>query len=183
MKPATRRFAVAGAALAVGAVVATRTRRGRLGVAHLSRTSRNVELARLGATVGATYATTAARKVFASAERRETLDRERELRTSEAVADRLGQMKGALMKLGQMASYLDEGMPQPLRDALAQLQSQAPPMSAELAAEVHRTGARRRRPRRCSSNGIRSRSRRRRSGRCTGRSWSTRAAAASSPWR
>ena len=28
-------------------------------------------------------------------------------------------MKGALMKLGQMASYLDEGLPEPVRDALA----------------------------------------------------------------
>jgi predicted unusual protein kinase regulating ubiquinone biosynthesis (AarF/ABC1/UbiB family) len=42
-------------------------------------------------------------------------------------------MKGALMKLGQMASYLDDGLPEPLRLALAQLQSQAPPMSVELA--------------------------------------------------
>jgi predicted unusual protein kinase regulating ubiquinone biosynthesis (AarF/ABC1/UbiB family) len=45
-------------------------------------------------------------------------------------------MKGALMKLGQMASYLDDGLPAPMRAALAELQSQAPPMSAELAAEV-----------------------------------------------
>ena len=45
-------------------------------------------------------------------------------------------MKGALMKLGQMASYLDEGLPEPLRLALAQLQSNAPPMSPELAESV-----------------------------------------------
>ena len=59
-------------------------------------------------------------------ERRIELDRERELRTAEAVADRLGSMKGALMKLGQMASYLDDGLPEPLRDALAELQRQRP---------------------------------------------------------
>jgi predicted unusual protein kinase regulating ubiquinone biosynthesis (AarF/ABC1/UbiB family) len=40
------------------------------------------------------------------------------------------------MKLGQMAAYLDEGLPEPLRLALAQLQSQAPPMAPELAAGV-----------------------------------------------
>ncbi|MFM7686298.1 MAG: ABC1 kinase family protein, partial [Actinomycetota bacterium] len=40
------------------------------------------------------------------------------------------------MKLGQMASYIDEGLPAPLREALAQLQNNAPPMSAALAAEV-----------------------------------------------
>jgi predicted unusual protein kinase regulating ubiquinone biosynthesis (AarF/ABC1/UbiB family) len=97
---------------------------------------RKRQLAALGARLGADYAATAARKVFASAERRVTLDRQRELRTATAVKERLGNMKGALMKLGQMASYVDEGLPEPLRLALAELQSNAPPMSAELAAEV-----------------------------------------------
>jgi predicted unusual protein kinase regulating ubiquinone biosynthesis (AarF/ABC1/UbiB family) len=40
------------------------------------------------------------------------------------------------MKLGQMASFIDEGLPAPLREALAQLQSNAPPMSGDLAAGV-----------------------------------------------
>ena len=93
-------------------------------------------MARLGARVSRTYATTSARKLFASAERAEALDRERELRTAEDIAASLGQMKGALMKLGQMASYLDEGLPEPLRLALGQLQAAAPPMSASLAAQV-----------------------------------------------
>jgi predicted unusual protein kinase regulating ubiquinone biosynthesis (AarF/ABC1/UbiB family) len=86
----------------------------------------------MGARVGTTYATTAARKTFASVERREELDRHRELRSAQQVADELGNMKGALMKLGQMASYLDDGLPEPLRLALSQLQSNAPPMSIEL---------------------------------------------------
>jgi predicted unusual protein kinase regulating ubiquinone biosynthesis (AarF/ABC1/UbiB family) len=97
---------------------------------------RSASLARLGAKVGGTYASTAARKAFASAERRIELDDRRRLTTAAAVADQLGQMKGALMKLGQMASYLDEGLPEPLRMALAQLRTNAPPMSADLAAEV-----------------------------------------------
>jgi len=108
------------------AVAALRTGRGQ----------RNADLARLGVSVGANYAGTAARKLFANAERRIELDESRELRTAEAVAERLGNMKGALMKLGQMASYIDEALPAPLRDALSQLQSNAPPMSAELAAQV-----------------------------------------------
>jgi predicted unusual protein kinase regulating ubiquinone biosynthesis (AarF/ABC1/UbiB family) len=103
---------------------------------HNVRLRRNLDIARLGAKVSTTYAGTAARKVFAGAERRIELDRERELKTAEAIAERLGNMKGALMKLGQMASYVDEGLPGPLREALAQLQSNAPPMSAELAAGV-----------------------------------------------
>ena len=40
------------------------------------------------------------------------------------------------MKLGQMASYLDDALPEPLRAALATLQNSAPPMSAELASAV-----------------------------------------------
>jgi predicted unusual protein kinase regulating ubiquinone biosynthesis (AarF/ABC1/UbiB family) len=97
---------------------------------------RSAKVAKLGAKVGATHASTAARKVFASAERRIELDERRRLVTAEAVAAELGQMKGALMKLGQMASYLDEGLPEPLRMALAQLRTNAPPMAPELAADV-----------------------------------------------
>ncbi len=52
----------------------------------------------------------------------------------------LGEMKGALMKLGQMASYLDEGMPEPMRQALASLRSDAPPMPSDLAlTEIERS--------------------------------------------
>lgn len=57
-----------------------------------------------------------------------------EMRTAEQVSEALGHMKGAMMKLGQMASYLDQGMPEHVRNALAELQHNAPPMSAELAA-------------------------------------------------
>jgi predicted unusual protein kinase regulating ubiquinone biosynthesis (AarF/ABC1/UbiB family) len=93
-------------------------------------------LARIGVGVGSTYATASARKLFASAERRVEIDAERQLRSAEHVAERLGQLKGALMKVGQMASYLDDGLPEPVRQALAELQANAPPMSGELAAEV-----------------------------------------------
>ena len=97
---------------------------------------RSANVAKLGAKVVGGHAATAARKVFASTERRIELDESRRLRTAEAVADELGHMKGALMKLGQMASYLDEGLPEPLRIALGQLRSDAPPMSRELSAGV-----------------------------------------------
>jgi predicted unusual protein kinase regulating ubiquinone biosynthesis (AarF/ABC1/UbiB family) len=126
--------AVAGAAT-VTAVTAARRRATRPPARTLrrSRLHRNTQLARMGARVGTTYATTAARKTFASAARREELDRHRELRSAQQVAEELGHMKGALMKLGQMASYLDDGLPEPLRLALAELQSNAPPMSIDLA--------------------------------------------------
>ncbi len=128
------------AALAATALVALVAwfRRSRLAgpINRTSRTGRNLELARLGVAVGSTYASTNARKLFASAERRTELDQAAQLRTAEQVAERLGNMKGALMKVGQMASYLDDGLPEPVRQALSALQAEAPPMSAELAAEV-----------------------------------------------
>ncbi len=50
--------------------------------------------------------------------------------------DTLGDMKGALMKVGQLASFVDQGLPEPVRQTLAQLRTDAPPMSADLAAGV-----------------------------------------------
>lgn len=97
---------------------------------------RNARLARLGARVGARHTVAGAQRVFASAARREEIDRRVELRHAEDVARELGAMKGALMKLGQMVSYLDEGLPEHVRTALAQLQQDAPPMSVDLAAQM-----------------------------------------------
>ncbi len=97
---------------------------------------RSARVARLGAKVGATHLGTAARKVFADSERRTELDTKKQIATAQHVTEELGQMKGALMKLGQMASYLDDALPEPLRAALATLQNNAPPMSAELAEAV-----------------------------------------------
>lgn len=91
----------------------------------------------MGSRAGGAYGLHRARRVFSSSdERREELDRRFEMKTAEQVAESLGNMKGVLMKLGQMASFIDEGMPEPVRAALAQLQTDAPPMSAELAASV-----------------------------------------------
>ncbi len=42
------------------------------------------------------------------------------------------------MKIGQMASYIDTGLPDHVRDTLASLQHDAPPMSPELAASTIR---------------------------------------------
>lgn len=119
-----RRRAEAASAPAAGPVSAT------------SRNARNAALAGVGAKAGSQYALHRAKRAFASADRQAELDARFELQTAESIADALGNMKGALMKLGQMASYLDQGMPEPVREALAELQSNAPPMSAALAAQV-----------------------------------------------
>jgi predicted unusual protein kinase regulating ubiquinone biosynthesis (AarF/ABC1/UbiB family) len=100
------------------------------------RAARNVMVARTATRVGRGYAVDSARQIFAGAARQEELKAQRQLRTATEVAETLGSMKGALMKLGQLASYLDAGMPQPVRDALATLQQDAPSMAPELAAAV-----------------------------------------------
>ena len=94
--------------------------------------TRNLKLASVGTKAAGDLAATRARQVFASAERRSELQNEFELRTTEQVVAELGNMKGALMKIGQMASYLDQGLPAHVREKLAELRSDAPPMGFEL---------------------------------------------------
>jgi predicted unusual protein kinase regulating ubiquinone biosynthesis (AarF/ABC1/UbiB family) len=132
-----------GVGLGVGAAAAVASRRAgrRRGdgpVSHHSSVSRNAKLAGVGAKAGGNFAVHRARRAFASAEQREQLDLAFEIKTAEQVTEALGQMKGAMMKVGQMLSYLDQGLPEHVRDALSQLQQDAPPMSGELAAGVIR---------------------------------------------
>ena len=105
-------------------------------VRHLSAKARRREVARVTSKTGGSYAVHRARRRFASEEKKRDLDRRFELKTADQVVETLGNMKGVLMKLGQMASFIDEGIPEAFRDALAQLQQDAPPMSPELAAQV-----------------------------------------------
>ena len=103
-----------------------------------SRIGRGAALARVALRIGGRYAARSPQILFASVERREALRHDLALRSAEEVAEALGSMKGALMKLGQMASYIDEDMPPTVRAAMSRLQQNAPPMSPELANEVIR---------------------------------------------
>ena len=85
---------------------------------------------------GARYAGNAPRLFAAAGEHRQRLRQDLALRTAEDVAQTLGAMKGVLMKIGQMASYLDEGLSPAVRRTLARLQDSVPPMSAELSGGV-----------------------------------------------
>ena len=106
----------------------------------LSRGHRRVEMGRLVARRAADRGVTRARSRLASDETRRRLQAELERREADDVVSSLGEMKGALMKLGQLASYLDEGMPEPMRQALATLRSDAPPMPPDLAlTEIERS--------------------------------------------
>jgi len=112
------------------------SRRGTREVIRQSRLGRIAPLARLALRIGGRYVGRSPQLLFASVERRTELRHDLALRSAEEVAEELGYMKGVLMKLGQMASYIDEDMPQTFRSAMGRLQHNAPPMSPELASSV-----------------------------------------------
>src|SRR3954452_6785407 len=95
----------AAAAAAGAAVLIVRDRRRRSRKAGFvqvvgSRAARTGRIARLGARRASATAWHQARRTFASAPRRVQLDEEQQLRSAQDVAAVLGEMKGALAKLG-----------------------------------------------------------------------------------
>src|SRR6266550_4384857 len=75
----------------------------------------------------------------ASAEKRARLEERFAIRTAEDVAALLGDMKGAIMKAGQMVSFIADGLPPEAQAALATLQADVPPMAPSLAEGVIRS--------------------------------------------
>jgi predicted unusual protein kinase regulating ubiquinone biosynthesis (AarF/ABC1/UbiB family) len=102
------------------------------------RLRRGLAALQLVARGGARYAVSAPRLFAAAGEHRQQLRNDLALQTAEDVATTLGAMKGVLMKLGQMASYVDDGLSPGVRRTLSRLQDSVPPMSADLAAQVIR---------------------------------------------
>ena len=100
------------------------------------RFSRGLSAARLAARGGARYAANAPRLFAIAGEHRQQLRNDLALRTAQDIADTLGSMKGVLMKIGQLASYVDDGLNPQVRRTLSRLQDSVPPMSAQLAAGV-----------------------------------------------
>ena len=129
-----------GAAVALVLAVRARSRRPSVSaVAARSPRARTLALAGVGARSGAAHVVHRARRAITPEAERAALDEAHQMRTTAQVVEALGNMKGALMKLGQMASYLDDGMPEAMRDALASLQQDAAPMAPELCASVIRS--------------------------------------------
>ena len=133
MKPrrllATTMTGGAAAALTLTLVLLRR----RLGPLRLDRGRAALRLFVRG---GVRYAASAPRLFATAGEQRQLLREDLALQTAEDVAGTLGAMKGVMMKIGQMASYVDGGLSPAVRHTLARLQDSVPPMSAELAAQV-----------------------------------------------
>ncbi|RIK07420.1 MAG: hypothetical protein DCC49_10205 [Acidobacteria bacterium] len=107
-------------------------------VKQRSRGGRNIKLARLGYRHVAGNAWTRIRLMFARGDKREAILEARRMANSARLYETLGDMKGLMMKLGQIMSFVDETMPPEYRESLAQLQRAAPPMSPTLVHEVIR---------------------------------------------
>jgi predicted unusual protein kinase regulating ubiquinone biosynthesis (AarF/ABC1/UbiB family) len=128
-----RGLAIGLAATAAATGLAALLVRRRVGALRFTR---GVSTAALVVRGGARYAASAPRLFATAGENREQLRNDLALQTAQDVTATLGTMKGVLVKLGQMASYVDDGLAPPVRRTLSRLQDSIPPMSPELAAQV-----------------------------------------------
>lgn len=100
------------------------------------RFGRGSKLARTGATSFAGFAGSQARRLLGQ----EVDPADQHVRNAQALAEVLGEMKGAAMKLGQLLSFVDMDLPPEVKaiyhDALAGLRDAAPPMDSDDIAKV-----------------------------------------------
>lgn len=101
----------------------------------VTKARRFAKLAKMTASVASNYTRSKIKTVFQSDD-----DATSELATmhqanGELVAETLGQLKGAVMKVGQMASVAKDILPPEMADALTSLQNDSPPMPFGVIAE------------------------------------------------
>ncbi|MCK0104693.1 AarF/ABC1/UbiB kinase family protein [Marinobacter sp. S0848L] len=96
-----------------------------------SRSGRFLKLAGMTASVASEYAGQKARGLFRTVDD-EGAKSESYTRMAGQIADTLGEMKGAVMKVGQIASQTQDFLPKEFSDALEKLQKEAPPMPFEV---------------------------------------------------
>ncbi|HEV3352681.1 MAG TPA: AarF/UbiB family protein [Acidimicrobiales bacterium] len=134
-----RRASVAGLA-ALGAIAAG----GAGAAAFLSdddrrnQLDRQLRVWRLTARRGLHWGVIYVRGRGADEQKRAELEEKFAIKTAQDVAEVLGGMKGAIMKAGQMISFVAEGLPPEAQAALATLQAEVPPMAPSLAESVVR---------------------------------------------
>ncbi len=113
-----------------------------------SRIGRSAKLGTVIGTQATRYAATAAANVVRSDEKAEERLETRHLETALKMASVLGEMKGAAMKIGQMASFIDVDFLPPeyreiYQERLSKLRTSAPAMPWEKVREVLDRGVRR----------------------------------------
>ena len=101
----------------------------------VGKTRRFFKLAGMTASVAGGYARNKLKSVFQD-QSAAAMDRESTHRfNGQKIAATLGELKGAAMKIGQMASIAGDVLPKELSSALVSLQREAPPMSYTVIAE------------------------------------------------
>ncbi|WP_404363999.1 ABC1 kinase family protein [Marinobacter sp.] len=96
-----------------------------------TRSGRFFKLAGMTASVAGQYAGQRARR-FVGREDDEQARSERYSRMADQIVDTLGDLKGAVMKVGQIASQTQDFLPKEFSSALQKLQKEAPPMPFEV---------------------------------------------------
>ena len=105
----------------------------------VTRGKRFMKLAGMTASVAAGYAGSRVKGMFQSSAVARESRRDQYRETGERIAKTLGELKGAAMKIGQMASIGSDVLPKELSDALAKLQKDSAPMPFDvIAAQIER---------------------------------------------
>lgn len=95
---------------------------------------RFLKLAGMTAQVAGNFAKSRISSMFQSKEDAEEARQKLNEQTGQVIAQTLGQLKGAVMKVGQMASMASELFPTEVTEALKSLQKEAPPVSFDVIA-------------------------------------------------
>ena len=93
-----------------------------------SRTGRFLKLAGMTASVAGRYASERVQSAFLSVEQAQAKRRQSYTKMADDIVDTLGELKGAVMKLGQIASQTQDFLPKEISEALQRLQKEAPPV-------------------------------------------------------
>ena len=104
--------------------------------ALVTQLRRSWRIVRLSARNGLRYAGVRLRRRFVSADGREAMDQRFATRAADEFAAELGNMKGVMMKAGQLVSFIMEALPDEAQQSLSSLFADAPPMPPETARRV-----------------------------------------------
>ncbi|MBS3805034.1 MAG: AarF/ABC1/UbiB kinase family protein [Oleiphilaceae bacterium] len=96
-----------------------------------TRSGRFLRLAGMTASMAGQYAGQRARRLMGGGPEDDAARSESYTRMAEGIVDTLGDLKGAVMKVGQIASQTQDFLPREFSDALQKLQKEAPPMPFE----------------------------------------------------
>lgn len=93
-----------------------------------SRSGRFMKLAGMTATVASRYASQKVQNVFSNEDKSKARSSKTYEKMADDIVDTLGELKGAVMKIGQIASQTQDFLPKEFSDALQKLQKEAPPV-------------------------------------------------------